>query len=52
MAVLESGHYLIGVPSGIEPGSLRIAATAAGKEKLASSGLVPDGAIEIRLDPR
>jgi hypothetical protein len=51
---VESGHYLIGVPQGLAPGKLpqklRIAATVAGKEKLAPSGFVPDGAIEIRLD--
>ncbi len=50
MTVLESGHYLIGVPPGTEPRKLRIAATAAGMEKLGSRGLAPGAAIEISLD--
>jgi hypothetical protein len=49
-AVLESGDYLIGVPSGVMPRKLRIAATAAGKQKLGWAGVVPAGTIELTLD--
>jgi hypothetical protein len=52
VAQLESGHYLIGVPRGLEPDKVRIAATAAGKEKLGRSGMAADGAIEISLGSR
>jgi hypothetical protein len=48
--LLESGHYLIGVPRGVSVQKLRIAATAAGNSKLGLAGAAP-AAIEIPLDP-
>jgi hypothetical protein len=49
-AVLESGVYLVGIPKGVDARKLRIAATAAGTEKLGWTGTVPAGAIELSLD--
>jgi hypothetical protein len=50
-AVLESGDYLVGIPPGTSPRKLRIAATAAGQEKLGWAGVGSSGPIEISLDP-
>jgi hypothetical protein len=47
-ALLDSGVYYVGIPQGVMPRKLRIAATAAGTEKLGGTG-VP-GAIELSLD--
>mgnify|MGYP001155650122 CR=1 FL=1 len=51
MAVLDSGEYLVAVPGGVTPRKLRVTPTAAGFEKLGSSGLVRETVIEIGLDP-
>jgi hypothetical protein len=51
MALLDAGVYYVGIPQGAEARKLRIAASAAGREKLAGTGSVPAGAIELTLDP-
>ncbi len=47
-ALLDSGVYYVGIPQGAVPRKLRIAATAAGTEKLGAAG-VPE-TIELSLD--
>jgi hypothetical protein len=49
-ALLDSGVYYVGIPRGASPRKLRIAATAAGKEKLGGSASLPAETIELPPD--
>jgi hypothetical protein len=49
-ALLDSGVYYVGIPQGASARKLRIAATAAGMEKLGLTGALPAGAVELELD--
>lgn len=49
-ALLDSGVYYVGIPQGVMPRKLRIAATAAGKEKLGGGAWLPAETIELPPD--